>query len=257
MRKLLVRLSLVAVIAGLAAAVPLAQAAGPATADSGQQTITRQQADEMIQELKQIRMLLQQLTRPQPAPQAPPSANVTLPSISGYMMGQPNAPVTMVEFTDLECPFCRQFHTTAFEQILKNYIETGKVRYISLDFPLSIHPYAMQAAEAAQCAGEQGQFWQMRHTIFVNNAHLTPTIFDTFAKDLKLNLTRFHACVAADKYAGQIAKDQQEGAEAGVSGTPTFIIGRTSAKGIEGVRVVGAQPYAVFNAQIQKALAGK
>ena len=253
MRKVLVRLSLVAVIAGLAAAVPFAQAAKPA--DTG--TITRQQADEMIQELKQIRMLLQQLTRPQPAPQAAPSANVTLPSISGYMMGQPNAPVTMVEFTDLECPFCRQFHMTAFEEILKNYIETGKVRYISLDFPLSIHPYAMPAAEAAQCAGEQGQFWQMRHTIFVNNAHLTPTIFDSFAKELKLNLTQFDACVTSKKYAARIAQDQQEGAMAGVSGTPTFVIGRTSAKGFEGVRVVGAQPYAVFEAQIQKALGGK
>ena len=251
MRNILVRLSLVAVIAGLAAAVPFAQAAKPA--DAG--TITRQQADEMIQELKQIRMLLQQLTRP--APRAAPSANVTLPPISGYMMGQPNAPVTMVEFTDLECPFCRQFHMTAFEQIQKNYIETGKVRYISLDFPLSIHAYAMPAAEAAQCAGEQGQFWQMRHTIFVNNEHLTPTIFDTFAKDLKLNLTQFDACVTSKKYAARIAQDQQEGTLAGVSGTPTFVIGRTSAKGVEGVRVVGAQPYAVFEAQIQKALAGK
>ena len=254
MHKLLVRHSLAAVIAGLAAAVPFAQAAKPA--DTG--TITRQQADEMIQELKQIRLLLQRLTTPQQAPQGPPpSAEVKLPSITGYMLGQPNAPVTMVEFTDLECPFCRQFHMTAFEEIKKNYIDTGKLRYISLDFPLNIHPYAMQAAEAAQCAGEQGKFWEMRHVIFVNNPHLTPDSFETFAKNLKLNLARFDACVLAGKYAEQIAKDQEEGAEAGVSGTPTFIIGRTTATGLDGIRIVGAQPYPVFNAQIQKALAGK
>ncbi|MDE3156439.1 MAG: DsbA family protein [Acidobacteriota bacterium] len=257
MRRSLVRLSLVAVIAGLAGAVPFAQADRPA---DQQETITRQQADEIIQELKQIRMLLQRVTTPQPAqaPQGPaPSAEVKLPSVSGYMLGSPIAPVTMVEFTDLECPFCRQFHMTAFEQIKKNFIDTGKLRYISLDFPLNIHPYAMQAAEAAQCAGEQGKFWEMRHIIFVNNPHLTPDSFETFAKDLKLNLERFDACVLAGKYAEQITKDQEEGAEAGVSGTPTFIIGRTTATGLDGVRLVGAMPYPFFEAAIQKALAGK
>ena len=256
MRKVLVRLSLVAAFAGLTAAVPFAQARKPAAAN---QTITHQQADEIIQELRQIRLLLAaRAAQPQPAPQAPPSnGRVKLPSISGYMLGQPNAPVTMVEFTDLQCPFCRQFHLTSFEQIKKNYIDTGKVRYISLDYPLSMHPLAMPAAEAAQCAGEQGKFWAMRHTIFLNNTHLTPTSFETFAKDLKLDLAKFNTCVSTNRYAAQIAKEQQEGVLAGVSGTPTFIIGRTSANGLDGVRIVGAQPYAVFDAQIREALGRK
>lgn len=235
---------------------PVAIGAQSTRSAGGGQTITREQANEIIQELRDIKTLLQRMAVPQPAaPQGPPpSQTVTLPSIAGYMLGSPTAPVTMVEFTDLQCPFCRQFHMTAFEQIQKTYIDTGKVRYISLDFPLSIHPFAMPAAEAEQCAGAQGQFWQMRHTIFLNNAALTPASFETFATELKLDLPKFNACVAANTYAAQIAKDQQEGAAAGVSGTPSFVIGRTSARGLTGVRMVGAQPFAVFDAQIRAVL---
>jgi protein-disulfide isomerase len=245
--------------AALAASLPAllaAQTKAPAT--GADQTITRRQADEIIQELRDIKTLLQRMAVPQPAaPQGPPpSQHVTLPSVAGYMLGSPTAPVTMVEFTDLQCPFCRQFHMTAFEQIKKNYIDTGKVRYVSLNFPLSMHPFAMPAAEAAECAGAQGKFWDMRHTIFVNNANLTPGSFETFATDLKLDLSKFNACVNANTYAAQIAKDQQEGALAGVSGTPTFVIGRTSAQGLDGVRMVGAQPYAIFDAQIRSLLGG-
>jgi protein-disulfide isomerase len=253
MRTVLVRLSLVALVAGLTAAVPFAQAAKPD--DAGQQTITRQQADEIIQELKDIKLLLQRLT--QSAPQAvPPAAEVKLPSVTGYMLGQPNAPVTMVEFTDLQCPYCRQFHVTAFDDIKKNYIDTGKLRYISLDFPLNIHPLAMPAAEAAQCAGAQGKYWEMRHTIFENNPHLTPGIFQTFAQDLKLNMKEFDTCVSSNRFAGTIAKEQEEGEAAGVTGTPTFVIGPTSATGLDGTRIVGVAPFAVYDAQIRKVLGG-
>ncbi|HEY7791401.1 MAG TPA: DsbA family protein [Vicinamibacterales bacterium] len=242
--------------ASLAASFPPFVSAEARKTPPSNDTITHQQADEIIQELRDIKALLQRVTTPQPAaPQAPQS--VTLPPVTGYMLGSPTAPVTMVEFTDLQCPFCRQFHMTAFEEIKKAYIDTGKVRYISLDFPLNIHPLAMAAAEAEQCAGAQGQFWPMRHTIFLNNATLTPTSFETFATDLRLDLPKFNACVSADTYARQIAKDQQEGAAAGVSGTPSFVVGRTSARGLTGVRMVGAQPFAVFDAEIRSLLAGR
>jgi len=115
----------------------------------------------------------------------------------------------------------------------------------------------MPAAEAARCAGAQGQFWAMRHTIFLNNPNLTPGSFDTFAGDLKLNLAKFNACTAADTYQREIEADQRLGVQVGVTGTPTFIIGHTMGRGVTGVRIVGAEPYAVFDAQIRQALSGK
>ena len=164
----------------------------------------------------------------------------------------------MVEFTDLQCPFCRQFHITAFEQIKKDYVDTGKLRYISRDFPLEqLLPYAMAAARVARCAADQGKFWEMRHTILVNNASLTPTVFDTFAQDLKLDVTKFKACeaAAASKFQDVLQKDSADATSVGVSGTPTFVIGKMTPSGLDGIRIVGAQPYAAFEAKIKEQLA--
>ena len=159
-----------------------------------------QQDDQILSELKAIRQLLEKLAGPlgqQPAGPIPTAAapaddHVTLANVTGYALGKPDAPLTMVEFTDVQCPFCRQFHVTAYEQIKKDYVDTGKLRYLSRDLPLdSIHPFALGAARAARCAAGQGKFWEMRHTILVNNAALTNDVFDTFAQDLKLNVATF------------------------------------------------------------------
>ena len=163
----------------------------------------------------------------------------------------------MVEFTDLQCPFCRQFHVAAYEQIKKDYIDTGKLRYISRDFPLdSIHPYAQGAARASRCAADQGKFWEMRHTILLNNAALGNDVFATFAQDLKLNVPNFKSCeaTAATKFQADLQKDLTDATGVGVSGTPTFVIGRTAAEGLDGTRIVGAQPYAVFEAKFKELL---
>jgi len=160
----------------------------------------------------------------------------------------------MVEFTDLQCAFCRRFHITTFEQLKKEYIDTGKLRYVSRDFPLAaLHPLAMSAAQAARCAGEQGKFWEMRHTILVNNTALTSDAFAAFAQDLKLNADRFKSCTSDSvRYQAEIQKEIAEGASVGITGTPSFIIGRTLPTGLDGVRIVGAQPYAAFDAQLKK-----
>jgi protein-disulfide isomerase len=163
----------------------------------------------------------------------------------------------MVEFTDLQCPFCRQFHVTTFEQLKKDYIDTGKLRYISRDFPLdSIHPFAQSAARAARCAAAQGKFWEMRHTILVNNAALSPTIFDTFAQDLKMDAAKFKTCEAsaATTFQADMQRDLTDATSVGVSGTPTFVIGKTSGNGLDGVRIVGAQPYAAFDTKLKELL---
>ena len=244
-------------------AVVVALAAGTSTASA--QSL-QQQNDQILQELRAIRQLLEKLAGPvngQPgapvptAAAAPVNDNVKLANVTGYVLGKADAPLTMVEFTDLQCPFCRQFHTQAFEQIKKEYIDTGKLRYISRDFPLdSIHPYALAAARAARCAADQGKFWDMRHAILVNNATLNNDVFATFAGDLKMNVNTFKTCTAdASKFQADIQKDLSEGNAVGIQGTPSFVIGKTSANGLDGVRFVGAQPYAQFDAKLKELLA--
>ena len=230
-------------------------------APSGAQS-AQQQNDQILQELKAIRALLERIASPpngQPgAPAAPPNDNVTITNLTGYTLGKPDAPLTMVEFADLQCPFCRQFHVTAYEQIKKDYIDTGKLRWVTRDFPLpSLHPLAETAARASRCAADQNKFWEMRHTILVNNAALTPTSFATFAADLKMDVAAFKACeaTAATKFRADLQKDAADGSAVGVSGTPTFVIGKTTATGVEGIRLVGAQPYANFDAVLKQFLA--
>lgn len=182
--------------------------------------------------------------------------NVKLAAIPGVVLGRPNAPITMVEFTDLQCPFCRQFHITAFEQIKKDYIDTGKVRYISRDLPLeNLLPLAVAAARASRCAGDQSRFWEMRHAILINNARLSAESFAGFAQDLKLDVASFRACTAdASKFRAEIQKDTADAGLIGITGTPTFVIGRTIATGLDGVRFVGAQPFAAFEARFKELL---
>src|SRR5471032_2159020 len=215
----------------LAVIAALLCAAAPASA---QQSLS-QQNDQILQELKAIRQLLEKLAGPlgQPGSPTPTQAaappaddHVRLATVTGMVLGKPDAPLTMVEFTDLQCPFCRQFHVTAYEQIKKDYIDTGKLRYISRDFPLdTIHPYAISAARASRCAAEQGRFWEMRHTILVNNAALTNDIFATFAQDLKLNVPNFKTCTAdASRLQADLQQDLGDAGGVGVSGTQTFVI---------------------------------
>jgi protein-disulfide isomerase len=240
------------------------------SAQIGAQSL-QQQNDQILQELKAIRQLLEKLAGPlggQPGAPVPTQAaapvndNVKLANVTGPVLGKPDAPLTMIEFTDLQCPFCRQFHVTAYEQIKKDYIDTGKLRYISRDFPLdSIHPFAHGAARAARCAADQGKFWEMRHTILLNNAALSNDVFNTFAQDLKLNVATFKTCesTATTSFQADFQKDLTDATSVGVSGTPTFVIGRTpsngAATGFDGVRIVGAQPYSVFDAKLKELLA--
>lgn len=237
----------------LSAATPFAQGPAPQQAPA---LTPQQQNEEMLRELRAIRMLLERLTTPQQQPQAPPqptTAKVT--NLKGYVMGRPDAPLTMVEFTDLQCPFCRQFAITSFDQIKKNWIDTGKLRYISRDFPLDFHAQAMPAARAARCAGEQGKFWELRMALMKNANLLTADYIAKTAAELKLEPRAFAACAASTKYDAEIQAEMQEGAKLGVGGTPTFIMGRTTATAVEGPMLVGALPYAQFDAKLKELLA--
>ncbi|MEO8679988.1 MAG: thioredoxin domain-containing protein, partial [Vicinamibacterales bacterium] len=163
-------------------------------------------------------------------------------------------PLTMVEFTDLQCPFCNRFALQTFDQLKKDYIDTGKVRFISRDFPLSFHPFALPSAKAARCAGDQGKFWEMRTTLVKNADKLSPAYITETATSLKLDMKQFSTCAAGTQYDAAIQKDIAEASGVDVSGTPTFFVGKTTAQGFEGTRIVGAQPYALFQAKIDELL---
>ena len=225
----------------------------PAFGQQAQSTpapMTQQQVnEEILKELKAIHQLLERLTTSQP-PAEPTSA--TLTDLKGYAMGRPDAPLTMVEFTDLQCPYCRQYVRTTFDEIRKNWIDTGKLRYISRDFPLDFHPQAMAAARAARCAGEQGKFWEMRMLLMRNANLLSPAYITQAAADLKLDSKKFSECTASNKYDAAIQADTAEGAKIGVEGTPTFVVGKTMPNSLEGPIIVGALPYAVFDAKLRE-----
>jgi protein-disulfide isomerase len=240
-----------------------APAPAPAPAQPAQaQSMTQQQVnEEILQELRTIRMLLQKMSAQTPAPQLQPQApqpvSASLTNLKGYLMGRPDAPLTMVEFTDLQCPFCRQYVSTTFEQIKKNWIDTGKLRYISRDFPLEFHPQALPAARAARCAGEQGKFWEMRTTLMRNANLLSPDYITRTAADLKLDTKAFAACTASNKFDAEIQAETLEGVKIGVGGTPSFVIGRTAPNSLDGPLIVGAQSYASFDARLKALDAAK
>ncbi len=173
-------------------------------------------------------------------------------------LGKPDAPVTFVEFSDFQCPFCRRFYRESLSQLKEKYIKTGKVKFVYRDFPISsIHEMAEAYAQAGECANAQGKFWPMHDKIFDEQERrgsgtisgITVSDVKRWAREIGLDGTAFDQCLDSGKYAAEVAKDYQDGQALGVSGTPTvFINGRL---------VVGALPYAQFEVLIEQALAAQ
>jgi len=230
----------------LIAALPLAAQKKGATAPPADQTITRDQADEIIKELRQIRQLLEKQGKAAPAEDQPVRAKIT--DLTGVnMLGSKDAPITIVEYTDYQCPFCQRFHLSAYPELKKQYIDTGKVRFFSKDLPLDFHPNAMRAAQAARCAGEQGKFWEIRDTMGANPDKLDMGHIMGFAADLKLDTQKFQDCVNGDKYKEKIQADVTEAMRVGANGTPAFVVGKSTGNGVDGELVVGAMPFGNFD----------
>ena len=221
--------------------------------------ITKDQADAILNELKQIRLLLQNqqaaVAAPKPAAvqASAPSDKVKMSVGQGwYAMGRDDAPVTMVEFTDYQCPFCRRFESESFAQLKKDYIDTGKVRFVSRDLPLEFHPNAPGAATAARCAGDQHKFWEMHDAIMQDTStDLSPDAVLKYAQKVNLDIASFKTCVDDKRYVAAIQKDTADAGLLGISGTPSFVIGKTATDQIDGVRIVGAVPYSVFDSTIK------
>ena len=164
------------------------------------------------------------------APAETPSAGaapVVTDSFPGYEMGSASAPVTIVEYSDFECPYCAGFTTVQMPEVRTQLIATGKVRWRFRDFPL--HQHSTTAAIAAQCAGEQGKFWEMHDQLF-NHREWTQSdkdpsgAFRDFAKAIAVDLGRYDACMDSRRYENRIKASQEEGVALGVHGTPTFLV---------------------------------
>jgi len=165
-------------------------------------------------------------------------------------IGKADAPITLVEFTDYQCPFCARHFTNTYGQIKTNYVDTGKVKYVTRDYPLGFHPHAQKSAEAAECANKQDKFAEMHNKLFSTQAtwsglaDAVPT-FKQYAKELKLNTSEFDSCLDSGEMAAEVAADQADGAASGIDGTPGFwILGPNG----ESQKISGAFPYATFSA---------
>jgi protein-disulfide isomerase len=191
-----------------------------------------------------------------PGPVAAPSGPVATSVAGAPTLGRADAPVTIVEFSDYQCPFCARFFATSFLVLKKDYVDTGKVRYVFRDHPLDqIHPQARKAAEAAHCAGDQGRFWNMHEVLFRNQRALAATQLVEHAQAAGVDGTKLEECLASGRFAARVAKGIADGAAIGVRGTPSFVIGRTTAGDVvQGTAIRGAQPVEVFRRIIDQTL---
>lgn len=213
----------------------------------------------MRKELGEIKVLL--AARPvqqMPAQNAPAGARqaVSLDLANRPFLGKADAPLTIVEITDYQCPFCGRHVRETMPQIVKDYIETGKVKYYVFDLPLeSIHPTAFKAAAAVRCAGDQNKYWEMHNLLFAEQKNLAQ--FDQHAAALNLDAAQFSGCLTSGKFDADVRKDIGQVQTAGVSGTPGFYLGTSDAKGtkVKTVKFInGAQPFAAMKPQIDELL---
>ncbi|MBU6142027.1 DsbA family protein [Patescibacteria group bacterium] len=196
---------------------------------------------------------------PSPAGQQQPSAAVDANALKltsdDVVLGDLNAPVTLIEYGDYQCTFCGRFFSETESQIVNNYVKTGKVRLVFRNFPF-LGPESAPSANAAECAKDQGKFWEYHDALFTaevkdgqeNNGNLTRGLFMSLASNLGLDTTQFGSCLDSNKYASLVASQKSTAISSlGVQATPTFFLGTQ--------KIEGALPYDQFKTDIDQALA--
>jgi len=225
------------------------------TFDDSDSGITGEQLAEILSEIKTA-------PAPQPTQQSPQPSAPQLFTVSfddEPVKGSPDAPVTVVEFSDFQCPFCSRFFEQTLPLIEENYIDTGKIKFVYKDLPLdNLHPNARAAHIAAECADEEGKFWEYHDVLFEKQAEWRSLVssdlditLSQFAVDLGMQAASFESCMESQDIADEVNQDTLEAARYGTTGTPTFFIG-TEEDGF--IKLVGAQPYAAFQAAIDEKL---
>ena len=247
------RLSLIVWItaAAIAAALLVSPGAGRAGVEEEIASLRKELA-EIKKELAEIKSILQGALRPR----RQPTRTATISIAGRPSLGRQDAPVTMVEFSDYQCPFCKRYASTVYPIIKKDYIDTGKLRYVFRDFPIAnLHPQAKKAHEAAYCAGEQNKYWEMHDILFQNPGDFSVPALKRYGQEIGIGGDTFNDCLESSKYAREIEKEITEGTKAGVRGTPSFFIGPSgSGEEITGTMVRGAQPLSRFRQIIENVL---
>src|SRR3989344_5442070 len=199
------------------------------------------------------------------APQALPPEDTGPVKVSvddDPVLGNKDAKLTIIDFSDYECPFCKRYFDDTFSQIKKDYIDTGKIKYVVRDLPLSFHQNAHKESQAAECARDQGgdtAYFKYHDEIFKrttsNGTGLALDQLSVIANDLGLNGSALQGCLDSEKYKVEVDKDLADASAYGATGTPTFFIGKSDSSGkFTGTIVVGAQPYAAFKTIIDEQL---
>lgn len=171
-----------------------------------------------------------------------------VPTDGDPSIGSDKAPITIVEFSDYECPYCQRWHQEVYPQLEKKYGD--KIRLVYRDFPLyGVHPDAESAAEAANCAGEQKKYWDYHNLLLGGQKQFSKDLYIEYANKLSLNTDQFTKCIDEHRYLSEVKADYEFASKLGVRSTPTFFI--------NGLAVVGAQPIEVFQQVIDLELSGK
>lgn len=190
----------------------------------------------------------------------PPLENVVVSTSGARSIGDASARVVLVEFSDYQCPFCGRYANDTYSKIISDYVRTGKVKYVMRNFPLTqSHPQAGKAAEAAECAGDQGKYWEMHDRLFKNQKLLDVKELPLHAAVLGLDQDKFQQCLDTAKFAPRVQADLEDGLKLDIRGTPTFFFGYADAKDPSQVAAVkmlsGAQPLRAFTGILNELLA--
>jgi len=226
--------------------------AGSYTSNLNSNQISTADLDEAMAKLE-LKLLQNQL----PTKQAVEPIKISMDD--DPIIGNPDAPITIVEFSDFQCPFCARFHTQTLPLLLEEYIEQDKVKIVFRDFPIqSIHPNALPASIAAECANDQNKFREMHDVLFEkqNSWNRVETndalsLFSQYASDMQLDQETFDSCLTSGKHIPEIQNDLNDGRDYGVSGTPGFFVGNDQ---IGFVELKGAQPFESFKKVIDAQL---
>jgi protein-disulfide isomerase len=217
----------------------------------------RKGQEQIQKDLEEIKKLLKEGAKAAPARAAFKPTDMILGVVA--FKGERTAPVTLVEFSDYHCPYCKRHAETVLKQLQENYIDTGKLRFIMRENPIpNLHPRAYAASVAALCAGDQGEYWSMHDALFNDQKAKQDEDFKTMADSIGLDATEFSTCLSSDKFAEQIKADQAEAKKLGVSGTPSFVLGLTDPEDPNIVHLTrfirGAQPYNNFATAVDEIL---
>ena len=219
----------------------------------------REQQAQMQKELAAIKNFLQSLLQPRAqAGEMPGIVGVSVPTAGEPALGSATAKVTVMEVSDYHCPFCKRQTQQTFPQLQSEYVSTGKVRFVFVDYPIAqLHPLAHRAHEAAACAGDQGKFWEMHASLFAQPPTKSDSDMIAQAKNIGLDIGQFGTCLSGGKHATAVKDSVARMEQLGIGGTPMTLIGLTPAPG-QPMKVVkyiyGAKPFSEFKTAIDSLL---